>query len=83
VWFGEMLDPDRLAAAESAARDCDVMLVVGTSGLVYPAAELPLTARRAGAAVIVVNPAESELDGLAQVVVRSTAAIALPRLLGR
>jgi NAD-dependent deacetylase len=83
VWFGEMLDPDRLAAAEAAARDCDVMLVVGTSGLVYPAAGLPLAARRSGAAVIIVNPAESELDGLAQVVVRSTAAMALPRLLGR
>jgi NAD-dependent deacetylase len=83
VWFGEVLDAGRLAAAEVAAQDCDVMLVVGTSGLVYPAAGLPLTARRAGAAVIVVNPADSELDALAQVVVRSTAATALPRLFAR
>ncbi len=83
VWFGEMLDPDRLAAAEVAARDCDLMLVIGTSGLVYPAAGLPGIARRAGADVVVVNPAESELDALASVVVRATAATALPRLLAR
>jgi len=80
VWFGEMLDPDDLQAAEAAAHDCELMLVVGTSGLVYPAAGLPLTARRSGAAVIVVNPAASELDGIAHVVVRSTAAVALPHL---
>jgi NAD-dependent deacetylase len=41
VWFGEMLDPGRLAAAELASTECDVMLVVGTSGLVYPSAGLP------------------------------------------
>jgi NAD-dependent deacetylase len=78
-----MLDTDRLSAAEDAARECDVMLVIGTSGLVYPAAGLPLTARRAGAAVVIVNPAESELDGLAHCVVRATAATSLPRLLQR
>ena len=49
VWFGEMLDPERLRAAEAAARDCELMLVVGTSGLVHPAAGLPRIARRSGA----------------------------------
>lgn len=83
VWFGEMLDPDKLQAAELAARECELMLVVGTSGLVHPAAGLPMIARRAGAEVIVVNPADSELDGIAHRVVRSTAAVALPRLFGR
>jgi NAD-dependent deacetylase len=82
VWFGEMLDPARLSAAEEFARECDLMLVVGTSGLVYPAAGLPLVARRAGASVVVINPADSELDRLARVIVRSTAATALPRLFG-
>lgn len=81
VWFGEALNPARLAAAEAAARDCDVMLVVGTSGVVFPAAALPGIARRARATVIVVNPAASELDGEAQIVVRAPAAQALPALL--
>ena len=80
VWFGEMLDSEQLGAAEVAARSCSVMLVVGTSGLVYPAAGLPLAARRAGAAVIVVNPAESDLDDVARYVLRGTAATVLPRL---
>jgi len=81
VWFGEALNPARLAAAEAAARDCDAMLVVGTSGVVYPAAALPGIARRVGATVIVVNSAASELDGEAQILVRGPAATVLPELL--
>ena len=65
VWFGEMLDPADLQEAAAEAEGCDVMLVVGTSGLVYPAAGLPAGARRAGAAVITVNPEPTDLDRLA------------------
>jgi len=83
VWFGEMLDAERLRAAEVSARECELMLVVGTSGLVYPAAGLPQIARRSGAGVVVVNPAESDLDVVADAVVRATAAVTLPRLFAR
>jgi NAD-dependent deacetylase len=76
-----MLDPAVLARAQAAASACDLMLVVGTSGLVYPAAGLPALARRSGARVIVVNPNESELDDIADIVVPATAATALPSLL--
>jgi NAD-dependent deacetylase len=72
-----------LHAAEAAARDCELMLVVGTSGLVYPAAGLPRIARRAGARVVVINPAESDLDDVADTVIRATAAVTLPRLFAR
>jgi NAD-dependent deacetylase len=82
VWFGEMLDPANLDASERAAEACDLMLVVGTSGLVYPAAGLPATARRAGARVIIVNPHPTELDGQADSVLRGPAAEILPSLLG-
>jgi len=81
VWFGEMLDPSALQSAETACINCDVLLVVGTSGLVYPAAGLPLLARRAGATVIIVNPRPTELDPVAHAVVTGTAAAVLPRLL--
>ncbi len=81
VWFGEMLDPAHLAASERAAMESDVLLVVGTSGMVYPAAGLPLAARRAGATVIIVNPAPSEIDECAHWVLRGTAATIVPRLL--
>jgi NAD-dependent deacetylase len=82
VWFGEMLDPDLLGEAERRCRSAEVVLVVGTSGMVYPAAGLPLQARRAGARVVIVNPQPSELDGDADIVVRGTAAAVLPALLG-
>ncbi len=81
VWFGEMLDPDVLAAAHREATTCDVMLVVGTSGLVHPAAALPGAARRAGATVITINPEANELDALASVSIRGRAAEVLPRVL--
>lgn len=81
VWFGEFLDPDVLDQAERLASRCDVMLVVGTSGIVYPAAALPELTKRSGGRVIVVNPNPSELDDLADLLVPETAAMALSRML--
>ena len=65
VWFGEMLDPRELEAAEAAAARCDVMLVVGTSGwsIRRRACRWPRAAR--AAAIVIVNPAPSELDDCA------------------
>jgi NAD-dependent deacetylase len=80
VWFGEMLDPAVLDRAERAAASAEAMLVVGTSGLVYPAAGLPLLARRHGGTIVVVNPDESDLDSIAEVCVRAPAGDALPQL---
>jgi NAD-dependent deacetylase len=81
VWFGEMLPVAALSAAELLAQSCDVMLVVGTSGAVYPAAGLAARARRAGAQVLIVNPEPSEIDDEAHVLLRGTAARLLPVLL--
>jgi len=82
VWFGEMLPEEAMASAERAARACELMLVVGTSGAVWPAAGLAAIARRAGAKVAILNPDESEIDDQAHWVLRGTAATLLPRLLG-
>ena len=81
IWFGEMLPEDALRQAEQAARRCDVMLVVGTAGAVYPAAGLAHQARAVGAQVIIVNPHPSELDELAHLRLAGSAAQVLPRLL--
>lgn len=81
VWFGEMLPEGALAAAEHAAEACDAMLVVGTSGAVWPAAGLAHAARRAGARVVIVNPHESELDDVAHLRLAGSAAQMLPALL--
>jgi NAD-dependent deacetylase len=81
VWFGEALPLAALNAAEQAASGCALMLVVGTSGAVWPAAGLAALARRAGAFVAIVNPQASEIDDDAHAVLRGTAAETLPRLL--
>ena len=81
VWFGEALPEGALVAATHAADNGDVMLVVGTSGAVWPAAGLAGRARRAGARVVIVNPHPSEIDDEAHAVLRGTAARVLPRLL--
>jgi NAD-dependent deacetylase len=81
VWFGETLPPHALDAAERAMVSCRVLLVVGTSGAVWPAAGLAGQARRAGAWVAIVNPHASEIDGQAHAVLRGTAATVLPALL--
>ncbi|HMN21435.1 MAG TPA: NAD-dependent protein deacylase [Ottowia sp.] len=81
VWFGEMLPERALARAEQAAAACELMLVVGTSGQVWPAAGLVHAARAAGARVVVVNPAPTELDDVAHVVLSGTSVQLLPRLL--
>jgi NAD-dependent deacetylase len=82
VWFGEMLPVQALEAAQRAAQGCRVMLVVGTSGAVWPAAGLVGQARRRGAVVVVLNPYPSEIDDEAGHLLRGTAATLLPRLLG-
>jgi NAD-dependent deacetylase len=78
VWFGEMLPVEALSAAEEAAQACDLMLVVGTSGVVYPAAGL---ARMAAGKVVIVNPEHTDLDDAADAVLRGKAAQLLPQLL--
>jgi NAD-dependent deacetylase len=80
VWFGEMLPTEVLDAAEDAAQACDLMLVVGTSGVVYPAAGLARTAAASGRMAII-NSDATDLDDAAHVVLRGTAATVLPQLL--
>ncbi|MEU4563287.1 NAD-dependent deacylase [Actinoplanes sp. NPDC023936] len=80
VWFGEALPEAALEAAARAASACDVLLTVGTSGRVYPAAEIPRLAARAGAAVVQVNPHPTPMDPVALVNLRGSAARILPEL---
>lgn len=80
VMFGEMLPAHVWAEAEGAAMRCEVMLVVGTSAVVRPAASLVEKAAARGARVVVVNPGEGGADGLADIVLRGTAEAMLPQL---
>ncbi|BCB78074.1 NAD-dependent deacylase [Phytohabitans flavus] len=82
VWFGEPLPEAALTAAFEAAATCDLLLVVGTSGVVYPAAEIPRVAARSGAVVIQINPEPTPLDRICAINLRGTAAQTLPALVG-
>lgn len=61
VFFGEMISPELLSRSRQAAASCDVMLVVGTSALVQPAAYMPVIAKRSGARIIEINPERTQL----------------------
>jgi NAD-dependent deacetylase len=78
VLFGEALPPAVLSEAEEYASSCDVMLLIGTSAMVYPAAYLPVTAKRNGAKVIEINIVKSFSDS--DIVIEEKAGIALPML---
>ena len=80
VWFGEGLPEAAILEAHEAARRCEVCLVVGTSGLVFPASHLPISAREVGALLVEVNVADSELTSLCQVKLRGPAGSILPML---
>lgn len=81
VWFGEMLPIDNLRRAEKLATSADVILVIGTSGMVHPAASLPLYTKRAGGILIEVNPDETELTSFMDITLRGGSDTMLPRLL--
>lgn len=81
VWFGEALPAEVLRQACDAVQQCEVMLVVGTSGQVYPAAGLAHQARHSGARVVIVNPEPTALDEIADLRLAGASAQLLPLLL--
>ena len=80
VWFGEALPPEALERALQAARNAKLAVVAGTSSLVYPAAELPMVARSAGAYVVEVNPETTPLTAHADEHLEGPAGKVLPAL---
>ena len=81
IYFGEPLEPRFLKEAEVAAAEADVVLMIGTLGTVDPAAGIPVMAKEHGAVCIEINPIETELTRLADVVIRAQGGAAMPELL--
>lgn len=73
VSFGQQLFPGVVEAAEDLVRHCDLLVVVGSSLQVYPAAALPTDAVQAGAKLVIVNAEETPFDELATLVIRGKA----------
>jgi NAD-dependent deacetylase len=83
VWFGEPLPESAWQKSVEAVGNADLVIVVGTSSIVYPAAGLPELALANGIPVIEVNPERTPLSDAATAAVREPAAVALPTLLQR
>jgi len=80
VWFGESLPMTTLNDAFEASRSCELFFSIGTSTLIYPAAQLPYEAARSGAFVVEVNPEETPLSEIADLTGRGLAGDILPEL---
>lgn len=81
VWFGESLDFTLLNRAVEAARSCQVMLVIGTSAIVQPAASLAFEAKEAGAVVAEINLEKTPSSGMMDFVLLGKSGEILPKLL--
>jgi NAD-dependent deacetylase len=81
VWFGESLAANDLARCAAALQSCDVLLVIGTSGVVYPAAGFASAAKAAGAFVVEINPDATPHSGLVDLSLRGRAKEIVPLFL--
>jgi len=82
ILFEQSLVPEDLARAERAAAECELLLAVGTTLAVFPAAGMVPIAKRQGARVVIVNGEPTEMDGLADAVLRGPIGEILPGLVG-
>ena len=83
VWFGEALPGDAWAAAKAATGACDLLVVIGTSSLVWPAAGLPERALRAGVPVLEINPRVTPVSARATAHWAVSATAGMAQLRGR
>lgn len=65
VWFGEFLPQEELIGGETSAKQSDICFVAGTSAVVYPAAYIPMNAKRAGSYIVEINIEPTELSNYA------------------
>jgi NAD-dependent deacetylase len=81
VWFGEFLPEEALSLSELAAETCDVLFIVGTSAVVFPAANIPYLAKRNGKFLVEVNIEKTELSNIADLSLIGKAGEILPQIL--
>jgi NAD-dependent deacetylase len=81
VFFGEALPEETLQEAIRRARDCDLLIVIGSTLVIYPAAYIPTYAREAGARLAIVNLTQTPFDDYAEVIIRSKAAGAMSEVM--
>jgi NAD-dependent deacetylase len=80
VWFGEPLPEAELECAFGETQRCDLLLVIGTSGIIYPAAMLPSLAKQVGADVIEINTSSSEITPISDIFIEGESGKILPEM---
>lgn len=83
IFFGEALPQQTLAQAMREAEICDVMMVIGSSLVVYPAAYVPVQAKQAGAGLVIINKGQTEQDHIADVRIDASAGETMTKILNR
>jgi NAD-dependent deacetylase len=81
IFFGEALPEETLQEATRRASCCDLLIVVGSSLVVYPAAYMPFYAKQMGAGLVIVNLGTTQADKIADVVIHAAAGQAMGRIL--
>ena len=81
ILFGEQLPVRELRDAQQSAKQCDVMLIIGSSLEIAPANQLPVIAKRNNAKIIIINLDETHLDHMADVVIHARSSLVLPQIL--
>ena len=82
ISFGQAMPEEEMARAEAAALGCDLILAIGSTLLVYPAAGLPISAKRNGAKFVILNRDPTELDSMADLVLNAEIGPTLSRIVG-
>mgnify|MGYP000330208349 CR=1 FL=1 len=80
TWFGDALNEKAIQMAAAALTTCDLLVSIGTSAVVYPAAQMPVVAKQAGATLVEVNPEATPLSDIYDVTMRMTAEEAMKLL---
>jgi NAD-dependent deacetylase len=83
ILFGEQLPYQALQSAQTATKQCDLMLIIGSSLEVAPASDLPVLAHRRGAKIMIINLQPTHLDRIADVVIHDDVTVVLPAILKR
>jgi NAD-dependent deacetylase len=82
ISFGQAMPEEEMERAAEAALACDLFLAVGSSLVVYPAAGLPIAAKRAGAKLVILNRDPTELDHMADLVINAEIGPTLAKVAG-
>lgn len=80
IFFGEPLESEKLMAADEMISNCDLLIVLGSSLVVYPAAFYPQKALSQGAKLVIINIQETDMDSIAEVVIHKKIGDVFPKI---